>query len=152
MQQERNYLVKKIFPDIERECRKRNVEFIALDLRWGITEEEAKRGKVVEICINEIDRTRPFFIGLLGGRYGWVPGSGDDFDPERISQNMPWIRPYLDASISITEMEMRYGVLDSKVPIHANFFIRKDKDIPKKFQENDPSATKKLQKLKDTIH
>lgn len=151
MQQERNYLVKKIFPDIERECRKRNVEFIALDLRWGITEEDAKHGKVVEICINEIDRTRPFFIGLLGGRYGWVPGSGDDFDPERISQNMPWIRPYLDASISITEMEMRYGVLDSKVPIYANFFIRRDKDIPKKYRENDPLTISKLQKLKDAI-
>lgn len=151
MQQERNYLVKKIFPDIERECRKRNVEFIALDLRWGITEEEAKHGKVVEICINEIDRTRPFFIGLLGGRYGWVPGSGDDFDPERISQNMPWIRPYLDGGISITEMEMRYGVLDCKIPIYASFFIRKDKDIPKKYREGNPSLTKKLQNLKNTI-
>ncbi len=151
MQQERNYLVKKVFPDIERECRRRNVEFIPLDLRWGITEEEAQRGKVVEICINEIDRTRPFFIGLLGGRYGWVPGSGDDFDPDRLSQNMPWIKPYLNEKISITEMEMRYGVLDCKEPIHAHFFIRYDKNIPQKFQESDAKNKEKLLNLKQNI-
>ncbi len=37
MQGERDYLVKKIFPAIKRECLRRNVEFTVLDLRWGIT-------------------------------------------------------------------------------------------------------------------
>lgn len=73
MQGERDYLVKKIFPAIKRECLRRNVEFTVLDLRWGITEEEAKSGRVMEICMDEISRTRPFFIGLIGGRYGWIP-------------------------------------------------------------------------------
>jgi 5-enolpyruvylshikimate-3-phosphate synthase len=29
-------------------------------------------------CLDEIRACRPFFIGLLGERYGWVPG-GDAF-------------------------------------------------------------------------
>ena len=73
MQETRNYLTKKIFPKIEKECTDRGVRFTVLDLRWGITESESKTGKVIEICIDEINRTRPFFIGLVGDRYGWIP-------------------------------------------------------------------------------
>jgi hypothetical protein len=50
-----------------------------VNLRWGITEEQARRGDVLPICLGEIDRCRPFFLCLLGERYGWVPG------PDRIS-------------------------------------------------------------------
>ena len=48
-----------------------------LDLRWGITEEEAKSGKVVEICLREIENSIPFFIGIIGNRYGWIPNETD---------------------------------------------------------------------------
>jgi hypothetical protein len=37
------------------------------------------QGKVLPICLAEIDRARPFFIGLIGDRYGWVPNP-DQFD------------------------------------------------------------------------
>lgn len=48
MQAERDYLVKKIFPAVRSEFRRRNVDLTVLDLRWGITEEESKSGKVIE--------------------------------------------------------------------------------------------------------
>ena len=51
------------------------MELVDVDLRWGITEEEAHQGKVLPICLAEIDRARPFFMGLLGERYGWVPAA-----------------------------------------------------------------------------
>ena len=69
MQEERDYLIKKIFPAIKKECSLRGVDFVALDLRWGIDEQSARLGKVIEICMDEIVRSRPFFIGLLGGLY-----------------------------------------------------------------------------------
>ena len=65
MQEERNYLTKRIFPKIRQECEKRGVNFSVLDLRWGITEEESRTGKVIEICMDEINRTRPFFMGMM---------------------------------------------------------------------------------------
>lgn len=84
MQEERNYLVKKIFPAIKRECSSRGVDFVALDLRWGINDQMSRSGKVVEICMDEIVRSRPFFIGLLGGRYGWIPQGSDNAITEKL--------------------------------------------------------------------
>ena len=40
----------------------------------GITEEQAQRKEAVRHCLAEIKRCRPYFIGLLGERCGWVPG------------------------------------------------------------------------------
>ncbi|GHV65977.1 hypothetical protein FACS1894199_08240 [Bacteroidia bacterium] len=77
MQAERDYLVTKVFPSIRRYCEERDITFFELDLRWGISEEESQQGKVVDICLKEIEKTNPFFIGLLGERYGWVPTSGE---------------------------------------------------------------------------
>ncbi len=42
-------------------------------LRWGVTEKEAESGKALDICLDEIDSCRPYFLGLLGHRYGWIP-------------------------------------------------------------------------------
>lgn len=50
-------------------------------LRWGITEQESQQGKTIGICLDEIERCWPYFIGLLGDRYGWVPEHGD-YRPE----------------------------------------------------------------------
>jgi len=60
MHAERSYLVTKVFPELRRYCEKRDVSIFELDLRWGISEEEAKQGKVLEICLNEVQKTRPF--------------------------------------------------------------------------------------------
>lgn len=152
MQAERNYLIKKIFPAIERECRRRNVEFTPLDLRWGITEEEARNGRVVEICMEEIARTRPFFIGLVGGRYGWIPAPGETgVDLERLQKRYPWIAPYLNERKSITEMEMLYGVLDNPEPVEAHFFLRRDLSVPRAFRETDPEGRAKRAALRERI-
>lgn len=56
-----------------------HVRLVPLDLRWGVTEEEAEQRKTLEICLDEIDRARPFFVGILGERYGWVPPQNEDF-------------------------------------------------------------------------
>jgi len=58
MQEERDYLVKHVFPEVIQACSERQVGFTEIDLRWGITEEEAKNGETVAICLQEIDRCR----------------------------------------------------------------------------------------------
>ncbi len=73
MHTERDHLVRFIFPELKEICRRHHVELVDIDLRWGVTEEEAHSGKVLDICLDEIDTCRPFFLGLLGHRYGWVP-------------------------------------------------------------------------------
>ena len=69
--------MKHTFPILRKVASERDVTLTELDLRWGITEEEAKKGKVVEICLREIENSIPFFIGIIGNRYGWVPAKED---------------------------------------------------------------------------
>lgn len=152
MQEERDYLVKKIFPSIKAECRKRGVDFVALDLRWGIDEETARSGKVVEICMDEIVRSRPFFIGLLGGRYGWIPKPGDSAITERLLMKYPWVDGCVKEGMSITEMEMQFGVLNNPDKVHAFFFQKNDMAISRKFKEKRGSvASRKLVDLKAAV-
>jgi len=72
MQAERDELVKRIFPPLRKLCEERGVTWGEVDLRWGITDEQKAEGKVLQICLAEIEHCRPYFIGMLGERYGWV--------------------------------------------------------------------------------
>ncbi len=73
MQAEREELIKRVFPQIRRMCEQRGVAWSEVDLRWGVTDEQKAEGAVLPICLAEIDRSWPYFLGLLGQRYGWVP-------------------------------------------------------------------------------
>ena len=103
MLEERNILVSKVFPVIAEYCHRRKVEFIGVDLRWGVTDEQAERGETVDICMSEIDKCRPLFIGMLGERYGWVPDGN---------------------IISVTEQEILYGALEAPENTQALFYLR----------------------------
>ena len=67
--EERDLLVRQLFPTLRARLQSRFVDLIDVDLRWGITAEEAERGDVLPICLSEIDRARPFFIGFLEEYY-----------------------------------------------------------------------------------
>ena len=73
MHAERDHLSRMVFPELRSRCEQRGVEFVGIDLRWGITQEEAERTGTLAVCLEEIDRCRPFFVCLLGDRFGWVP-------------------------------------------------------------------------------
>jgi telomerase protein component 1 len=74
MHGERDYLVKHVFPELRDWCEERKLRLVDIDLRWGVTETDATRNKnVVQVCLDRIDRARPFFICFLGQRHGWVP-------------------------------------------------------------------------------
>src|SRR5947209_7845201 len=87
MQVEREELVKHVFPRLRKLCEARGVVWGEVDLRWGITDEAAAEGRVLPICLAEIDRCRPFFVALLGERYGWVP----DETPAELLDREPWL-------------------------------------------------------------
>jgi hypothetical protein len=77
MRQEREVLVKHVVPQLREVCERRRVSFAEVDLRWGVTDEQKARGLALSVCLAEIRDCRPFFIGILGERYGWVPASLD---------------------------------------------------------------------------
>jgi hypothetical protein len=155
MMQEREILVKKIFPQLRKLCEERAVTWTEVDLRWGITTEQAAEGRVLPLCLEEIDRCRPYFIGLLGERYGWVPASGSI--PLDVFKSLPSMNP--GHRPSVTEMEILYGVFNNEaVQKHAYFYFRhpnyvnslsvsKQPDLV----EADTEAASKIEKLKQNI-
>ena len=75
---ERERLQKYVFPELEKHCASKGVKFLAVDLRWGITEAAQVEHDTLRICLDEIRRSqklspRPNFAVLLGNRYGWEP-------------------------------------------------------------------------------
>ena len=64
LQDERNYLMRHIFPELRLYASKRDVTLTELDFRWGITEDEARSGKVLEFCFKEIENSVPFLLVL----------------------------------------------------------------------------------------
>ena len=153
MHAERDHLVKVVFPELRERCAKRQMHLIDIDLRWGITEEEAEQGKVLEICLDEIERSRPFFIGLLGERYGFIPSNL----PEDAEFAHPWLRDY--ANHSLTALEIIHGVLrNPEMAKHSFFYFRDPAFISRMPESNrsdfvaeNPEAANKLAALKDKI-
>lgn len=121
MQRERELLVKQVFPELRRVCDERFVTLTEVDLRWGITAEQAAEGQVLPICLDEIVLSRPYFIGLLGERYGWVPRSL----PADVIAKEPWLEAHVDAGTSVTELEVLHGVLNNPdAAARASFYFR----------------------------
>lgn len=149
LQPERDYLVKRTIPMLKQYCYKRDVSLSVIDLRWGVTEEDAHTGRVVELCMDEIERTNPFFVGIVGGRYGWQPDKDYLKANERLNIKYPWVKDCLQERMSITEMEIQYGVLHREKPVNAFFFLSEG---GAKFREEAGSErAQKLEKLKQSI-
>lgn len=121
MQEERDLLSRIVFPKLRPPVETVGLTVNEIDLRWGVTEEDANNGRATEICLTEIDECRPFFIGMLGNRYGWIPEDGDvelDAFPSLVGFD----------GRSVTELEIRYGVthLPEGAPRPAALFYFRD--------------------------
>jgi len=117
MKEDRDHLVKFIFPQLRKLCEARSVTWGEVDLRWGVPDED--RHEVLPLCLEEIRRCQPYFIGLLGERYGHVPGS---INMDLVAGH-PWLSEFSNASI--TELEIIQGVLlEPNMHGHAFFYFR----------------------------
>ena len=155
MMEERDILMSHVWPELRLFCRERHVDLVEVDLRWGIAEEQSTRRETLKICLDEIRACRPFFIGLLGERYGWVPE--EDAFTEDLKEEQPWLKELTGKSI--TELEILHGVLNNpEMADRAFFYFRDPKyvetiSIERKadFLSEDPSSTEKQFALKNVI-
>jgi tetratricopeptide (TPR) repeat protein len=166
---ERDYLMRVTLPILRAFCAEKGLTVVLVDLRWGVTEEESSRGDVIKLCLSEIDSCLPFFVGMLGDRYGWhLTGTGDE---ELLTKTMDigqedyaWIKDFRDRSV--TEIEMLAGALRQKPQdVQAFFYIRNtaeflqneksaiDADMvaDKVFEAESQHAKDKQEQLRDTI-
>lgn len=151
MEEERNLLMTHAWPQLRSFCRERNVEFVEVDLRWGISEEESTQYNTLKICLDEINACRPFFIGLVGERYGWVPPA--DVYHDFLLEEYEWLRDLRDKSV--TELEVMNGVINQPEKAGHSFFYFRDPVYahergPEFLSENEDLA-KKHSAFKDNI-
>lgn len=131
MQGERDFIRKYTIPRL-RECfQDYPIEFQVVDLRWGVNtldmKEEEQESKVLHVCMDAVHDSKPFFIALIGKRYGWIPPVERT---RRIVQNLDQEDLLLlgDQSVSksITEMEILLGALRDSETLNHSFFCCRD--------------------------
>ena len=172
MHAERDYLVKEVFPELSELCEKRRIRLIDVDLRWGVRREDAENKATLGTCLHHIDNSRPFFVGFLGQRRGWVPDFDKDIDDDT-KRKYPQIVDMDDKSI--TEMEIEHSLLsplfeivgnEEKMPApnrYSLFFFRDDdytnniSDHQRLIYTNDDAvdvghANYKLNEIKERIY
>ncbi|XP_071959587.1 uncharacterized protein [Antedon mediterranea] len=148
-QEEREVLIKKAFRELNRMCTERGICFTYVDLRWGITQEQSKDGQTISICLREIDKCRPYFICLLGERYGWcqretVPDTLLDKTYDVAIDNyshFDWIDKFR-FNTSVTRLEALYGALRGKeAAMNRSFFYIREQQL----DEEDMTIMKEIQ-------
>jgi tetratricopeptide (TPR) repeat protein len=148
MNVERDHLVTVVFPELRERLEDIGLEFYDVDLRWGVPKlnVDHEQANSWAYCKRWIRRVRPFFLCLIGQRYGWVP-------PAEQILNLK-DRPY--AGMSITEMEIRYAVMSGMLRRRAFFYLRKNlvpKDTPPEIYQKyvDSREQRRLRALKKEL-
>src|SRR3954452_16837603 len=107
MHAERDHLVKVVFPALRERLEPYRVHLVDVDLRWGVTREQAENDRALGLCLQQIDECRPFFLGLLGERYAWVPRRV----PGETLDRFPSLRRF--PGRSVTELEFIHGAFNA---------------------------------------
>ena len=166
MQFERDAIQEIALPIINAEAKKYGQSVSFCDLRWGIDtleysspaaderEREIKNDRrilrIVDTCLDEIDRCKPPMIVILGDRYGSVPK--EEIIREASSRKNLQLDDY---ELSVTALEIEYGSLcPAKRNSPAFFYERKILDpekAPAGYRESEERYRKKLNDLKARV-
>lgn len=142
---ERDLLRNKIIPMVNKTAKEYGDYVGICDLRWGIDTslDENSESKVLSVCLDEIDRSRPYMLVFLGDRYGYVP------EKEYIIKETEKRGIVLDdLEISITQLEIEYGAFNDKETLaHTLFYFREIETFMPKRRNIDPHEEKYQKKL-----
>lgn len=149
---ERDAIQDQVMPRINAAARKYGQSVSFCDLRWGINtddlESDAGSRKVLDVCLDEIDRCQPPMVVILGDRYGWIPESSlIETAAQRKQMQLDSLRK------SVTALEIEYGALASSERSENTLFYFREFDgpWPEGFEEEDEEHTALLKDLKNRI-
>ncbi|KAG5502160.1 hypothetical protein GH5_05110 [Leishmania sp. Ghana 2012 LV757] len=135
MNNERNAITLDIFPRLRRWAAEAGlkVTLLEVDLRWGIPALATRRNLSTSVCLNEVSRCSPFFVGVIGARYGSCPPAPLQLvvDEDVDAEDYAWMQELSDPHVSVTELEMRHAMYNAKrrlggdeAPFSTLFFAR----------------------------
>lgn len=117
MNDERDVLNSYVLPKLNEHFNSKRIIIQLVDLRWGVRTAEiedapARDNKVLSVCFNEIDRSKPFFVAILGDRYGYDSLDKNIIDSISYKFNGTFLNVSSDLyKKSVTELEILYGAL-----------------------------------------
>ena len=150
MQLERDVIQNIIAPKLNIIAREYGDEISFCDLRWGVdtSELESEEGskKVLDVCLDEIDRCQPPMIVILGERYGWIPSENLVKDTAKIKKlELDHLKK------SVTALEIEYGALKNKNNNVFFYYREIENEAPENFLSEDEEHKKLLNELKEKI-
>lgn len=152
MQAERDEIQKNITPQLRALARAYGEDIRFCDLRWGVntaeldSEEGAK--KVLSVCLDEIDKCKPYILVLLGERYGWIPDGKLLLNAAR--------RKHFELhelEKSVTALEIEYGALNNPEALKKTIFMFREPlpEADSVYKGEDAEHTARLEALKNRI-
>ncbi|XP_067414587.1 telomerase protein component 1-like [Emydura macquarii macquarii] len=118
---ERDVLTRAVLPALRARLAPWRLALHEVDLRWGVTQQEARQERQLELCLSEVARSQ-LFVGILGERYGYVPREYTLPD----APPYEWVKSYPQGR-SITELEAAQflsGQQDPGSAVPAFFYLR----------------------------
>ncbi|MBQ9592894.1 MAG: DUF4062 domain-containing protein, partial [Lachnospiraceae bacterium] len=150
MHAERDYLIQEVFPELRDWCEQRNIRMTDIDLRWGVTREDAESGNTIMACLNSIDECRPFFLCFVGQRRGWVPELEKDISEKTLSR-YEGLKEKM-GRYSITEMEIEHATLAPMAYLTADGPRRPEKSKALFFFRKNPFSEDALNEAQKAIY
>ncbi|XP_043914013.1 telomerase protein component 1 [Protopterus annectens] len=153
MHGERDLLIRSVFPELRARAAQLFIHVQEVDLRWGITEEESRSDRQLELCLSEVSRSN-ILIGILGERYGYIPQKYSVPDLPQFE----WLKNY-PSDRSVTELEMMQFLQQSAQNKQKAFFYFRDpkflRSVPKEwlshFEAESVDADRKMTNLKNQV-
>ena len=112
MQAERDLLQEEVLPQLKNRAKKYGENINLIDLRWGVdtSELESEEGsmKIISVCLDEVERSKPYMLVFMGERYGCII---DPVITQKVMARKNNDFMLEDYAISITAMEVEFGAL-----------------------------------------
>lgn len=155
MNNERNAITLDVFPRLRRWAAEAGlkVTLLEVDLRWGIPAVATTRNLSTSVCLNEVSRCSPFFLGMIGARYGSCPPTPLQLvvDEDVEATDYDWMTELDDPHVSVTELEMRHAMYNTRRRLGTStsnaasastalFFARDDERLMASFSPADGAA------------
>lgn len=129
---ERDLLKNTVIANLNQRLLPYRVSCELVDLRSSVATDptqspEMRERYIIKYCVNEIEDCEPFFLGLVGHRYGWMPEASYLTDiMQEGGVTLPTDFPFMPGEISVTAFEFIKGILSIQDKSHSLVYLRQE--------------------------
>ncbi|XP_021370952.1 uncharacterized protein LOC110461680 isoform X2 [Mizuhopecten yessoensis] len=161
--EEREFLNQKIFPQINELYMMRGCRFSPVDIPWGMQDDQIATGHLLRLNLEYICKCLPYFLCLLGERYGPYRPVDSPSLPKKVTQlpeyatsldrnylvaasaGYQWVLQEHHQNNSLTELEIIHATFLNDCD-YAHFYFRQPEHLDRKFGHLSDDARRKLSK------